>query len=233
MESSGQLFKQNLDKAFGQPGITLNASTMADAQKYKKSFKENEDVEKKSIDCSNPKNIRQKNYCRGREKKEPKEATGTGSSGAYSGPLFSGEEAVLEKSESKESSTGRKSPIGFSDEYIEKSNAEKKGVTEDLGRWFKEKWVDVSKKVDGKHPPCGRPDADSKGYPKCRAAGVAGKMTDSEKKSACSQKRREEKKNPKSGKGNKPTMTSYKPRKESIREIIKNILKEEIKKPKN
>jgi hypothetical protein len=116
-------------------------------------------------------------------------------------------------------------------------------LKEDLAVWFGKKkkpkgskqpkgpWVNICRKVDGKHPPCGRPDADSKGYPKCRAAGVAGKMSDSEKKSACAQKRREEKKNPKSGKGNKPTMTSYKPKNESIREIIKNVLKEEIKKP--
>jgi hypothetical protein len=116
-------------------------------------------------------------------------------------------------------------------------------LKEDLAVWFGTKkkpkgskqpkgpWVNICRKVDGKHPPCGRPDADSKGYPKCRAAGVAGKMSDSEKKSACSQKRREEKKNPKTGKGNKPTMTSYKPRKESIRELIKNVLQEEIKKP--
>ena len=41
-------------------------------------------------------------------------------------------------------------------------------VNEDLRNWFKEKWVDVSKKVDGKHPPCGRKDADGKAYPKCR-----------------------------------------------------------------
>lgn len=113
-------------------------------------------------------------------------------------------------------------------------------LKEDLAVWFGTKkkpkgskqpkgpWVNICRKVDGKHPPCGRPDADSKGYPKCRAAGVAGKMSDSEKKSACSQKRREEKKNPKTGKGNKPTMTSYKPRKESMRELIKNILQEEI-----
>ena len=54
-------------------------------------------------------------------------------------------------------------------------NMKKKGikpknenVNEDLKRWFKEKWVDVSKKVDGKHPPCGRKDADGKAYPKCR-----------------------------------------------------------------
>ena len=116
-------------------------------------------------------------------------------------------------------------------------------LKEDLAVWFGTKkkpkgskqpkgpWVNICRKVDGKHPPCGRPDADSKEYPKCRAAGVAGKMSDSEKKSACSQKRRAEKKNPKTGKGNSPTMTSYKPRKESIRELIKNILQEEIKKP--
>ena len=44
-------------------------------------------------------------------------------------------------------------------------------VVKDLNRWFKEKWVDVSRKdKDGKHPPCGRSKAKkgSKGYPKCR-----------------------------------------------------------------
>lgn len=122
-------------------------------------------------------------------------------------------------------------------------NLKEELLKEDLAVWFGTKkkpkgskqpkgpWVNICRKVDGKHPPCGRPDADSKGYPKCRAAGVAGKMSDSEKKSACSQKRKAEKKNPKTGKGNKPTMTSYKPRKESIRELIKNVLQEEIKKP--
>lgn len=39
----------------------------------------------------------------------------------------------------------------------------------DLRRWFKEKWVDISKKDDsGKHPECGRDDADKGAYPKCR-----------------------------------------------------------------
>ena len=98
-------------------------------------------------------------------------------------------------------------------------------LTEDLAVWFGTKkkpkgssqpkgpWVNICRKVDGKHPPCGRSEADTKGYPKCRAAGVAGKMSDAEKKSACAQKRREEKKDPKIGKGNKPTMVSYKPKK--------------------
>jgi hypothetical protein len=51
-------------------------------------------------------------------------------------------------------------------------------------------------------------------------------MTDSQKKAACAQKRREEKKDPKVGKGNKPTMVSYKPKNESLKDVIKNVLNE-------
>lgn len=98
-------------------------------------------------------------------------------------------------------------------------------LTEDLAVWFGTKkkpkgskqpkgpWVNICRKVDGKHPPCGRSEADTKGYPKCRASGVAGKMSDSQKKAACAQKRSAEKKDPKIGTGNKPTMVSYKPKK--------------------
>jgi hypothetical protein len=98
-------------------------------------------------------------------------------------------------------------------------------VNEDLAVWFGKKkkpkgssqpkgpWVNICRKVDGKHPPCGREKATSKSYPKCRAAGVAGKMSDSEKKAACAQKRKAEKTNPKIGTGNKPKMVSYKPKK--------------------
>lgn len=112
-------------------------------------------------------------------------------------------------------------------------------LKEDLAVWFGTKkkpkgskqpkgpWVNICRKKEGGgHPPCGRPDASSKGYPKCRAVGVASKMSDSQKRAACSQKRREEKKDPKIGTGNKPTMTSYKPRKESLERVIRNILKE-------
>ena len=117
-------------------------------------------------------------------------------------------------------------------------------VKEDLAVWFGTKkkpkgskqpsgpWVNICRKKEGGgHPPCGRPEADSKGYPKCRAKGVAANMTDSQKKSACSQKRRAEKSDPKVGTGNKPTMTSYKPKKsqnESLRDLITKILKESI-----
>ena len=112
-------------------------------------------------------------------------------------------------------------------------------LKEDLAVWFGTKkkpkgskqpkgpWVNICRKKEGGgHPPCGRPESDSKGYPKCRAAGVASKMTDAQKKSACAQKRREEKKDPKTGKGNKPTMVSYKPKNESLREIIIQVLNE-------
>jgi hypothetical protein len=52
---------------------------------------------KKSIDCSNPKGFSQKAHCDGR-KKETKEATGSGSSGAYSGPVFGGNDEFWERS---------------------------------------------------------------------------------------------------------------------------------------
>ena len=105
-------------------------------------------------------------------------------------------------------------------------------IKEDLGVWFGTKkkpkgskqpkgpWVNICKKVDGKHPPCGRPDASPKSYPKCRAAGVAGKMSDSQKKAACQQKRKAEKKDTQTGKGQKPVMTSYKPKKKKTNESV-------------
>jgi hypothetical protein len=115
-------------------------------------------------------------------------------------------------------------------------------INEDLAVWFGTKkkpkgssqpkgpWVNICRRdKDGKHPPCGRPDTDKGGYPKCRAAGVAGKMSDSQKKAACQQKREAEKKDTQKGKGQKPVMTSYKPKKkktleESLSKIINRVL---------
>jgi hypothetical protein len=109
-------------------------------------------------------------------------------------------------------------------------------LNEDLGVWFGTKkkpkgskqpkgpWVNICRKdKNGKHPPCGRPEASDKSYPKCRAAGVAGKMSDSQKKSACSQKRKAEKSHNKSGTGNAPKMVSYKPKKtnEEIKRTVR------------
>jgi hypothetical protein len=119
-------------------------------------------------------------------------------------------------------------------------------INEDLAVWFGTKkkpkgssqpkgpWVNICRKKEGGgHPPCGRPEASDKGYPKCRAAGVASKMTDAQKRSACQQKRKAEKTHSKSGTGNKPKMVSYKPKKtsknESFEVRIKNYLLEFIK----
>lgn len=91
------------------------------------------------------------------------------------------------------------------EDYIEIKNFitnETRVMSESLDKWFKEKWVDVSKKdKNGKHPPCGRQDKDGDGkldgaYPKCRKSKVAAKMTDKEKKNATSRKRKVEKKRP-------------------------------------
>ena len=115
-------------------------------------------------------------------------------------------------------------------------------LNEDLAVWFGKKkkpkgssqpkgpWVDICRKVDGKHPPCGRSDTSKGSYPKCRAAGVAGKMSTSEKRAACQQKRRAEKQDTQTGKGQKPIMTSYKPKKkrtqnESLEILINKILR--------
>lgn len=115
-------------------------------------------------------------------------------------------------------------------------------LKEDLAVWFGTKkkskgskqpqgpWVNICRRdKNGKHPPCGRPEAQDKSYPKCRAMGVARRMSDSQKKSACAQKRRAEKKDTQTGRGQKPVMTSYKTRKEGLERLIKKVLKESIK----
>ena len=45
-------------------------------------------------------------------------------------------------------------------------------MKEDLNKWFKEKWVNIGKKVDGKHPPCGT-SGEKSGYAKCVPAAKA------------------------------------------------------------
>lgn len=155
------------------------------------------------------------------------------------------------KSLSKQNMDKKKTYRGQNDEEGSAINPTMSGkplkeelLQEDLAVWFGTKkkpkgskqpkgpWVNICRKKEGGgHPPCGRPEADSKGYPKCRAAGVASKMTDAQKKAACSQKRRAEKANPKAGTGNSPTMTSYKPKKsqnEQLRDLVRKILKESV-----
>jgi len=85
-------------------------------------------------------------------------------------------------------------------------------VEKNLNRWFKEKWVDVSRTgKDGKHPPCGRSKANtsSKGYPKCRPSvkvssktpKTSGSMSAGQKRAATKRKRSK-----KQGVGGKPTI---------------------------
>lgn len=85
-------------------------------------------------------------------------------------------------------------------------------VVKNLNRWFKEKWVDVSRKdKDGKHPPCGRSKAktSSKGYPKCRPSvkvsdktpKTSGSMSTGQKRAATKRKRAK-----RQGVGGKPTI---------------------------
>ena len=84
-----------------------------------------------------------------------------------------------------------------------------------LDEWFKEKWVDISKKdKSGKHPPCGRKDADKGKYPKCRPSKRVSKktpktskeMSKAEKEKANKAKRKAERKSskPAGGKARKP-----------------------------
>lgn len=99
-----------------------------------------------------------------------------------------------------------------------------------LGKWFKEKWVDISRKdKSGKHPPCGasagkegRDDSQKKAYPKCRPAAKAAKMSAKLKKKAVAQKRRAEKKEPHSA-GRKPVVVSHKNLKENMNLHEKNV----------
>lgn len=80
----------------------------------------------------------------------------------------------------------------------------------DLDRWFKEKWVDISKKdKSGKHPPCGREDSDDGKYPKCRPSKrvnsktpvTSKELSKKEKEKAVRQKRKVEKNNDESAGG--------------------------------
>jgi len=116
--------------------------------------------------------------------------------------------------------------------YIQESLESGEVLKEDLNRWFKEKWVDVSKKVNGKHPPCGRKKAADGSYPKCRPSKkvsketpkTANSYTKKEKKAMTNQKRNAEKDHPKSGTGNSPKLTHY--NEEIISNITNLILKE-------
>ena len=58
-----------------------------------------------------------------------------------------------------------------------------------LRKWFRQKWVNIGRKKDGKHPECGT-SVEKSGYAKCVPAAKARSLSAAENKSAVSRKRR-------------------------------------------
>ena len=91
-------------------------------------------------------------------------------------------------------------------------------ANENLRKWFKQRWVNIGKKKKGGgHPPCGT-SGKKRAYAKCVPASKAARMTDKQKKSATSRKRRAQNKANRGGKqsagqGKKPIYVSTKPKK--------------------
>ena len=76
-------------------------------------------------------------------------------------------------------------------------------LTEDLRKWFKQKWVNIGKKdKSGKHPECGT-SGDKRGYAKCVPASKAASMSKKDKTSATRRKRRAQNKANRGGKASK------------------------------
>ena len=72
-----------------------------------------------------------------------------------------------------------------------------------LGKWFKERWVDIGRpKKKGRYQPCGRRKASTsrRGYPKCVPLARARTMSKAQKRSAVRRKRKVAQ-----GVGGKPT----------------------------
>jgi hypothetical protein len=82
-------------------------------------------------------------------------------------------------------------------EFVKDYLMEGKKPSGGLSKWFKERWVDISRKSKkGGHPECGD-SAGSKSrkggkraYPKCVPASKASSMTSKQKKSAVTRKRK-------------------------------------------
>ena len=98
-------------------------------------------------------------------------------------------------------------------------------MKEDLNKWFKEKWVNIGKKVDGKHPPCGT-SGEKSGYAKCVPAAKAAGMSKKEKESATRRKRAAQNAagrggSDSKGQGKTPIYVSTKPKNEEWSEKYK------------
>ena len=122
MQDINKQLKSAMDNAFGSlPGTGSEFRTEASKSlsDYKSALPTNEEKSKnkkkeveekwsekykKSINCNNPKGFSQRAHCQGKKKKkENKEATGAGSAGGYSAPLFGDmKETKKKKIETKE-----------------------------------------------------------------------------------------------------------------------------------
>jgi len=92
-------------------------------------------------------------------------------------------------------------------------------TSENLRKWFKQKWVNIGKKKKGGgHPPCGT-SGKKRGYAKCVPASKAASMTKKQKASATRRKRAAQNKKGRGGTsslkggGKKPIYVSTKPKK--------------------
>ena len=128
MGTSKDTFKNAIDKAYTtQPNVKLNSSTMGDALKYKSGFTEEVDEDGNKYETFLNKSKKLK-----KDKSETKEATGSGSSGAYSGPVFGG---------------------GDDDEFWEKSRSETPGLKESDVEKVEAKEATTSGNVGGYQTP--------------------------------------------------------------------------------
>lgn len=101
--------------------------------------------------------------------------------------------------------------IELINEYVDYRETLNESVYKDsgLGKWFKEKWVNISKKKnDGGYEECGRSNSDKGGYPKCLPKSKASKLSDKERNKLINRKRNVEKSNKRVDK--KPNYTSSK-----------------------
>ncbi len=105
------------------------------------------------------------------------------------------------------------------DEYGNRILSMKKNVSENLKKWFSDKWVNIGKKdKSGKHPPCGT-SGKKRGYAKCVPASKARSMSKKQKASATRRKRAAQNKAGRGGTsstrggGKKPIRVSTKPKK--------------------
>ena len=82
-------------------------------------------------------------------------------------------------------------------EYVKGYLMEGKKPSGGLRKWFRQNWVDISRKTkSGGHPPCGASagtkarKGGKRAYPKCVPVGKASSMTSKQKKSAVTRKRK-------------------------------------------